>query len=388
MTDHPHRAHPHRALLPAGLSDALPPDAAHESALVEQLLASFGRAGYERVKPPLIEFEDNLLGGPGAGLAKQTFRLMDPVSQRMMAVRADQTPQIARIATTRLARAPRPLRLSYAGEVLRVKGTELRPERQFRQVGVELIGALEPAADAEVALLAAESLAEVGVRGLSLDLNVPTLVPAVCRAWGVEGDDRDALLRALDRRDATEVARVGGKAAGLASELLAATGRADRALDALARITLPAEAEPDRRRLVEAVALITAAAPGLTLTIDPVERRGFEYQSGLSFTVFARDVRGELGRGGRYRADDGTRDGEPAVGFTLFMDSLLRALPEPERPARLFVPFGTPAAEVKALRASGRIAVAGLAPVADPVAEARRLGCAAVWLDGAERPAD
>src|SRR5271155_427425 len=132
-----------RALLPAGLRDGLPPDAAQRAAVIERLIAEFGAHGYERVEPPLVEFEDSLLpakasGGPGGG--PEIFRLMDPLSQRMMGVRADMTIQVARIATTRLASRPRPLRLSYAGDVLRVKGTQLRPERQFVQVGAELIG--------------------------------------------------------------------------------------------------------------------------------------------------------------------------------------------------------------------------------------------------------
>ena len=118
----------------------LPPDAAFEAEIVERLVASFAARGYDRIKPPLIEFEDGLLSGAGVALAPQTFRLMDPVSQRMMGVRADITPQIARIARSRLGGAPRPLRLSYAGDVLRVRGGQLRPERQIMQVGAELIG--------------------------------------------------------------------------------------------------------------------------------------------------------------------------------------------------------------------------------------------------------
>ena len=106
---------PDRGLLPAGLEDLLPPDSAFEAGVMERLLACFGGYGYERVKPPLVEFEENLLKGSGAATASEIFRLMDPVSQRMMGVRADMTMQVARIAQTRLARAPRPLRLSYAG---------------------------------------------------------------------------------------------------------------------------------------------------------------------------------------------------------------------------------------------------------------------------------
>jgi ATP phosphoribosyltransferase regulatory subunit len=124
----------HPALLPLGLRDLLPPDAAIEADVMARLMGVLARHGYERVKPPLAEFEENLLGGAGAAMAKETFRLMDPVSQRMIGLRADMTPQVARIATTRLRHAPRPLRLCYAGQVLRVKGSQLRPERQVGQV--------------------------------------------------------------------------------------------------------------------------------------------------------------------------------------------------------------------------------------------------------------
>ena len=112
----------HRALLPEGLRDLLPPDAGVEAEVVARLMAALTAHGYERVKPPLIEFEDNLLSGAGAAMASDTFRLMDPVSQRMIGLRADMTPQVARIAATRLKKAPRPLRLCYAGQVLRVNG--------------------------------------------------------------------------------------------------------------------------------------------------------------------------------------------------------------------------------------------------------------------------
>ena len=92
----------HRGLLPAGLADLLPPDAAREARAIDVAIERFAAFGYERVKPPLVEFEESLLGGPGAALGSQTFRLMDPVSQRMMGVRPDMTVQVARIAVTRL----------------------------------------------------------------------------------------------------------------------------------------------------------------------------------------------------------------------------------------------------------------------------------------------
>ena len=128
----------------------------------------------------------------------------------MMGLRADMTLQVARIARSRLAAAPRPLRLAYAGQVLRVRGTQLRPERQFAQVGAELIGGAQPAADAEAALLAVEALQAVGVDRLALDLTVPTLVPALLGALAVDGGAATALRHALDRKDAAAVAQLGG----------------------------------------------------------------------------------------------------------------------------------------------------------------------------------
>jgi len=150
---------PHAALLPTGLYDLLPPEAELEAEVTQRLMAVLTSHGYQRVKPPLVEFEDTLLSGAGAAMANETFRTMDPTSHRMVGVRADMTPQVARIAATRLAHYPRPLRLSYAGQVLRVKGTEVRPERQIGQAGAELIGAGGPGADVEVIAVAAEALA-------------------------------------------------------------------------------------------------------------------------------------------------------------------------------------------------------------------------------------
>ena len=374
------------ALLPTGLRDLLPPEAGAEAALAEALLARFAAQGYERVKPPFVEFEDSMLSGAGAGLADQTFRLMDPASHRMMAVRSDLTPQIARIAASRLARSPRPLRLSYAGEILRVRGSELRPERQFRQVGFELIGIGEGAAcDAEVILLAADALAGLGIEdGLSVDLSAPTLVASLFREEGIDADDAGPLRDALDRKDAAAVADTEGAVSQLLLYLLRATGAAGTALDALSPIVLPGRAATVLAHLLEVATLLREAAPDLALTIDPVEWRGFEYHSGTSFSLFAGGVRTELGRGGRYSVGGAGAD-EEAAGCTLYLHTLLRAAPLPPTPRRIYLPHGTPRAEGATLRADGWVTVAGLAPEQDVAAEATRLGCSHLWQGGAVR---
>jgi ATP phosphoribosyltransferase regulatory subunit len=370
-----------QALLPAGLQDLLPPGAAQEAGTVERLIEVFGRHGYDRVKPPLIEFEEALLSGAGAALGQQTFRLMDPVSQRMLGVRPDMTTQVARIAASRLSRAPRPLRLCYGGQVLRVTGSQLRPERQFTQVGAELIGSRSERADAEALVMAVQALGAVGAAGLSVDLNLPPLVAALTDGLDLGADAAERLRQALDRKDAAEVDRLAGDRAALFRGLLRAAGPADSALERLAALDLPETVQGEADRLRRVVALLQAELPELTLTVDPVEHRGFEYHRGVTFTIYARGVRGELGRGGRYTTDAAGGPAEPATGFTLFMDSVLRALPEPAAPARVYVPHAAAAAAAE-LRAAGWSALAGLAPETDPAAEARRLGCTHLYADG------
>jgi ATP phosphoribosyltransferase regulatory subunit len=365
-----------RFLLPAGLSDGLAPDAGFEAAIVERLMGAFAGWGYERVKPPLIEFEDSLLSGPGEAMAADTFRLMDPVSQRMMGVRADITPQVGRIAASRLRNSPRPVRLSYAGEVLRVKGEQMRPERQIGQAGVELIGTTAAAADAEVVLLGAEALGAVGVSHLVVDLNLPTLAPAILKDAGIAAPK--PLIAALDRKDLAAVRQLAGSLAPLLESLIRAVGPAESALAALQGLALEGEAAVQRERLREVVALIRAARPDLTLTIDATDHRGFEYHTGIAFSLLGPRVRGDYGRGGRYV----NYAGEAATGFTLYLDTLLRALPAPAEPQRVFLPLGAPEAAARKLRGEGWVTIHGLEPVTDDAAEARRLGCARLWRDG------
>jgi ATP phosphoribosyltransferase regulatory subunit len=306
----------------------------------------------------------------------------------MMGLRADMTPQVARIAATRLHKAPRPLRLCYGGQVLRIKGGQLRPERQFAQVGAELIGAASERADAEVVLLAAEALGAIGIAGLSIDLNLPPLVGAMATDLGIDATRLAALRQALDRKDAAAVSEIAGPSAANFQDLLRAAGPAEAALSVLKDMDLGGVAAAEVARLTRVIALIQVAAPGLTLTVDPAERRGFEYQTGISFILFARGVRGELGRGGRYATDPPAGpDPESATGFTLFMDSVQRALPEPAPPRRLYLPSDCPPARGDELRGDGWITLAGLDPTADSaadsIAEARRLACSHALIDGA-----
>ncbi|MBR0558865.1 ATP phosphoribosyltransferase regulatory subunit [Neokomagataea anthophila] len=365
------------ALLPSGFADLLPGEAEAEARGIACVMEAFSRHGYQRVRPPMLEFENALLNGAGSALQNQTFRLMDPNSHRMMALRPDMTTQIARIAQIRLADAPRPLRLSYSGSCIVVGTPGRETDRQVSQAGIELIGPDSAVADAEVIALGAQALDELGIADVSFDLSMPALALGVIDG-AIAEKDRAALLHALDRKDAGAVAALGGSIAETLLALLRAAGPADRALEILRGLALPEAVRPHLDRLVESIAALRARRPGIRLTVDPVEFRGWQYHTGLCVTVFAAGSREELGRGGRYLAGS-----EPACGLTLRPQALLRAAPLPPARPRCYVPLEISGDALSALHTQGFATVSALAQDAQLEAEALRLSCTHFWRDGA-----
>lgn len=356
-------------LLPSGLYDQLPPAAHRETAMVASLLAAFEAFGYEQVNPPLLEFEETLLSGRGAALAPQTFRLMDPQSGRMMGLRADMTMQIARIAQTILAKAPRPLRLCYAGSTLQVSGEALRTERQQIQAGIELIGCASPQADAEVILASLEALERTGVTAITVDLNLPSLLELIIP------NPTPAILEAMAMKDTTLLRRYAGESADLLTSLINTAGPAGQTLIALRKLPLPGKALVQIDALEQVVKQLEAST-ACNISIDPAERRGFEYHHGISFCFFAQGAASELGRGGRYLLENGSE----ATGSTIYVNRLtelsLNTRPQQSH-RRIYIPVGSDESLAKNLRSEGYATIYAQTGSAEEQ-EAKRLGCAGI----------
>ena len=330
--------------------------------------------GYERVEPALAEFADALGSRLKAGGLRDAVRFVDPISQRTLAIRPDLTAQIARIAATRLGHHPRPVRLSYAGSVLKLRGAELTPARERRQIGCELIGLDTVAAAIEVVGVAAEALTAAGARRLSIDLTLPDLVDTLAAGpLAVAAGQIDALRDRLDAKDAGGVAAI----APAYLPLVEATGPF---APALARLRAFDTAGVLASRLDGLVRLAEALAGRATLTLDPTERHGFEYQSWLGFSLFVAGASAEVGRGGTYTVMHENGAEEAATGFSLFADALAANAPALQR-RRLFLSLDTPAGEGARLRGEGWVTVAALEPGDTPEGQL----CTHVWLDGQAR---
>ncbi|WNO53949.1 ATP phosphoribosyltransferase regulatory subunit [Stakelama saccharophila] len=347
-------------LLPQGFHDRLPPHADAAAALEARVLATAHAHGYERVDPPLAEFEDSLASRLKSGSAHDAVRFVDPVSQRTLAIRTDMTAQIGRIAATRMGHHPRPVRLSYAGPVVKLRAPQLHPERAMRQIGVELIGSDGVAAAKEIVAVAVEALQAAGVDGLSIDFTLPDLVDTL--ADGRLSRERlSALRQRLDAKDAAGVAAI--DPAYL--PLVAAAGPFDEALAGLRAYGSAALAS----RLDGMARIADRVRGSVAMTLDPTELHGFEYQSWFGFSLFAAGSRDAVGRGGSYTIVHGDGREEAAVGFSLYADAVLVGRAGGEGRKRLFLPLGTDPDHAAALRRDGWVTVAALDDADTPQAQ-------------------
>lgn len=360
-------------LLPEGLEDRLPASAARITAAMRACLDVLHQHGYDRVRPPLLEFERSLASRMQGIRTQSMFRFVDPASLRTLALRSDITPQVGRIASTSMKQAPRPLRLAYCGETALIRANQLDPARERLQLGAELIGADTVAAASEIVTVAIEALKAAGLTGIGVDFTLPDLVDTLAERHGdTDGDRIEAIRRELDTKDAGGLRDAGGEAY---LPLLYATGPFESALADL-RALDDDGALASRLDALAAIAARIADMHGDTvrLTLDPTERYGFEYQSWFGFTLYAGALRGAAGRGGTYRI--GGSD-EPATGFSLYVDRLADSAPEPEATRLIYLPIGHDADTAAGLRAEGWRTLAQLGEGED----AGMLGCTHV-LEG------
>ncbi|MDM7954905.1 ATP phosphoribosyltransferase regulatory subunit [Blastomonas sp.] len=355
-------------ILPAGLADLLPPRAEQAARLTRSAMDVLSGHGYDRVSPPLVEYERSLASRMQGTGRQHLFRMVDPSSMRTLAIRSDITVQVGRVATTLMASAPRPLRLSYAGQVLRIASDQLNPERERLQIGAELIGHDNIAAAQEVVRIAIEALAQAGVTGITVDLTLPDLVDTLAStAFPMPAGQISAVRRELDMKDAGGLTALGADAY---LPLLYAMGPFEAAIASLAAI----DAGGALSSRIAALRQIVAALPDdVTVTLDPTERHGFEYQSWFGFSLYADGCAGALGRGGTYAIPDGKGGEEVATGFSLYPDALLDiALTDDQiSVGKLFLPLGHDQAVAARLRAIGWRTLAAITEADDAAA----LGC-------------
>jgi ATP phosphoribosyltransferase regulatory subunit len=349
-------------LLPEFVEDVLPDEARAIEAARARLLEVFRVHGYELVLPPMLEYIDSLLTGTGRDLDLRTFKLIDQLSGRTMGLRADMTPQVARIDAHLLNRQG-VARLCYCGTVLHTRPRGLTATREPLQIGAEIYGHAGIESDIEIQRLLRAALAACGVEDVRLDVGHVGVFRAIARRGGVSAELESDLLEALLAKDRPGIA-------SLTESLDAPTGAALRALPdlyggaevlAAASGSLPrypevAAALADLRALVD--------ANGMTMSIDLADLRGYHYHSGVVFAAYCERLSSAIALGGRYdEVGKAFGRARPATGFSMDLRDVARVAPPPARAGAILAPHSADSglrAAVDALRRAGEIVIVDL----------------------------
>jgi ATP phosphoribosyltransferase regulatory subunit len=352
-------------VLPDHIADVLPSEARHIEELRRGLLDTARGYGYELVMPPLVEHLESLLTGTGEALDLMTFKLVDQLSGRTLGLRADSTPQVARIDAHLLNRQG-VARLSYCGPVVHTRIDRPLASREPLQFGAEIYGHAGLEADLEVVELARACLRHAGLHTLLLDLADVRVIDAVLAPVQLDAEHTRQIHAALAGKDAAALQALShGLPERVRSDLCALPGL-------FGGVEVLAEA---RARLLPSLALHTALddlvwlsdqaqGQGMNVSVDLADLRGYAYYTGMRFAVFAHDTQGaatELARGGRYD-EVGAVFGRkrPAVGFSLDLKELVSAVAPRPLVAAIRAPWGMEPGlrqSVAALRAEGHTVV-------------------------------
>ncbi|OGA20298.1 MAG: ATP phosphoribosyltransferase regulatory subunit [Betaproteobacteria bacterium RIFCSPLOWO2_12_FULL_63_13] len=349
-------------LLPEHIEDILPPEARRVERLRTTLLELFRVHGYELVIPPLLEYLESLLTGTGHDLDLRTFKLVDQLSGRMMGLRADITPQVARIDAHLLNREG-VSRLCYAGSVSHTRPRGINATREPLQIGAEIYGHAGIESDLEIRQLMLSSLRACGIRDARLDLGHVAVFRALCRRVGVGADLEAQLHEALEAKDTPRLDV-------LSSDLDSVTRKALRELPGLygdasvldrARSVLPRH--PEILAALDDLALLSQDN-GLPVSIDLADLRGYHYHSGVVLSAYAPGTANAVALGGRYdEVGKAFGRARPATGFSMDLRDLVQVAAPVRESQGIRAPYTQDPdleAQIERLRSTGEVVVVEL----------------------------
>ena len=348
-------------LLPEHIADALPHEAARIEGLRRTILDMFRAHGYEFVMPPMLEYLDSLLTGTGSDLKLRTFKLVDQLSGRTLGLRADMTPQVARIDAHLLNRRG-VARLCYCDSVLHTLPASLAASREPIQLGAELYGYPGIEADIEVIRLMNEALGTAGTRAARIDIAHAGVFRALAKAAGLDEEAELEILRLLQTKDVPGLRAISaavGEPYRSALLLLPELYGGAEVLEA-ARTKLP-DLAPVAAAL-DALRALRRALPELPLSFDLADLRGYNYHNGVVFSAYFPGLAGAIAQGGRY---DGVGQAfgraRPATGFSLDLRVIAQRVADKNTAGGILAPCAAQDAalseRIAALRAGGEVVV-------------------------------
>ena len=304
-------------LLPEGFRDSLPELATKENRVNSIFIKLMQINGFLLVKPPLLEFESSLFFLLDDNEDANSFRVLDPISQKMMGIRSDITVQIARISCGSLIELPRPLKLCYSGEVLRVNNNSLNLSRQSTQIGSEIIGIEQNDCENEIISLMIESLNCLKIKNFFINFTMPTLISAIVKDFKLSKPDLEFVRERFNNKNSDGLEKVSKRLKTISDALIESVGDAKINLKKLKKINFTKNIKLEIQSFIKIIGRIIEDFPDLKILIDPSEIDESNYHTGIAFKVFSENLK-ELFSGGNYKVSN-----ENCIGFSGFTESLL-----------------------------------------------------------------
>ncbi len=319
--------------MPRGFKDSLNFDTFVEHEYKNLIINYFRANGFSLIKAPLIEYSNNL--------DKNTLVIKTNKKNEKLSIRNDITPQIIRIASSRLVNKQRPLKLCYYGEVVRKKGTMLRPERQFQQVGAEIIGSESNKSDVEIINLAYNTLKNIGVKNIIIEISDPFFLDQFFKLIG-DNKLKTELKKFISLKDLNSCTNLlkNNKKIDILKKIYACTGPIKKNKSELLKLKNIDSFKNKIDNLLNIANLIKVSKND-SINLDLFEtQKNKKYYKGIKFTFFAKGVRGEIAGGGRYNLKYESNS-ETAIGYTCYMDTIIRASSFENKNKKIIIPFNT-----------------------------------------------
>ena len=354
-----------RWLLPEDIADVLPAEARKVETLRRAILDLYQSYGYELVAPPILEFLDSLLTGTGSDLNLQTFKLVDQLSGRTLGLRADMTPQVARIDAHLLNRKG-VTRLCYAGSIAHARTPVGSSAREELQLGAEIYGCATWEADFEAISLLLQTLRVAGLKQVYLDLSHAGVLEGILDGQSIAKGDVETLYSLLQTKDRP---RLAAWAKCLPSQSVEALMALTELNGSCAQVLLSARKILPKHKLIdealsqlEKLASATAAlSSDLELSIDLADLRGYQYHSGVMFAAYIDKLPQPIARGGRYdHVGQAFGRSRPATGFSLDLLTLANLAPTAQRKSAIVAPWIDDAllsSQITKLRQAGEVVI-------------------------------
>lgn len=320
-------------LLPEGFKVLLPQEAYKEEILSRLILDLFFQNGYLLVKTPMIEYEDNISQNTLQSLHNQSFLLMEPETKKILVLRSDITPQVAKLACTKLKHLPRPIRFAYSGEVIRNSKNQYKTERQLKQIGVELIGGPQDKSMVEILNLAITALNLINIKNITIDFSLPSIFRIIDKNFNLKLKPNKNIKKALENKDPSIIKN---KKYNYINGLILMAGTVEEAYKIYKKYIFPKKIDESLKHFFRFIKVIKKNNKNLSITVDLTEGNSFLEYFNFGFKIYNKKNAKHIAIGGDYKSNNN----ELGLGITFLVSQLLESISFKSRD-RIYVPFNT-----------------------------------------------